>query len=77
MFDEAIWGCAKILCSRVELEVTTYEGVLAYFLFVWTRQHWNFKMSLHSPSGSYHRIKKHRYWSILGERKKINIGDYL
>ena len=33
MFDEAIWGCAKILCSRVELEVTTYEGVLACFLF--------------------------------------------
>ena len=32
--DEAIWGCAKILCSRVELEVTTDEGVFSMFLFV-------------------------------------------
>lgn len=34
MFDEAVWGCAKILCSRAELEVTTYEGVLVCFLFI-------------------------------------------
>ena len=32
--DEAIWGCAKILFSRVELEVTTDEGVFSMFLFV-------------------------------------------
>lgn len=25
------FGCAKILCSRVELEVTTYEGVFSMF----------------------------------------------
>ena len=34
------------------------------FLFVWTKQPWNFKISPHSPSpGSYHRDKK---MEILG-----------
>ena len=31
MLDEAIWGCTKALCFRVDSEVSTYEGFFNVF----------------------------------------------
>ena len=51
-----------------------------FCLFVWTRQHWNFKMSLHSPSGSYHRIKNvdiGQFWEKGRKSIQVTIFDNL